>query len=383
MSGRDAARAAARALGIQLANYDIADVTTAFESMTIEQRTNADIFIERIVAAQTARLETEQRLQIRATGLSGQINHLIALTGLPLDDWRILQATCQVTDDAATQERIAKMVDACKYQGFDPVATLKKLIGLWKVGDRVAEAQRFRLTFNGPAGEEGWEYTSKESLIDDMYFMVTVFLNRGAVVGKILKKSNKEFVNVMKMLCAKYTVKVEERGRGRRAEALSPEVITLPRIAAAYPAITCDLFDRGHGRSLANRGIFPPEVPNVFFSPMFASVVTRVVRVQGVQQNIHPQLMWLAILVDNVLHQRDRPTPLDLIWTYHLAAFNSNILEPSERQRLCIKWEVVVGNPPTFVESLTGMRERAKEEIRRLRPHERLDELIREMDSVF
>jgi len=79
--------------------------------------------------------------------------------------------------------------------------------------------------------------------------------------------------------------------------------------------LTTELYSRGFGRPLANFSEFG-EVPVAMFSPMFSSVVRRDYRLpNGVMVNMHPQLILINILVDNVLHVRDKVTPLDQIWT--------------------------------------------------------------------
>lgn len=109
----------------------------------------------------------------------------------------------------------------------------------------------------------------------------------------------------------------------------------VPRISACLCQLTTELYSRGFGRPLANFSEFG-EVPVAMFSPMFSSVVRRGYRLpNGVMVNMHPQLILINILVDNVLHVRDKVTPLDQIWTYYLASYNSGVLLDSARIEQC------------------------------------------------
>lgn len=71
---------------------------------------------------------------------------------------------------------------------------------------------------------------------------------------------------------------------------------------------------------------------------MFASIVRKSYRDGNILYNIHPQLILIAILIDNVLHIRDRVTSLDQIWTYYLAAYQSSVIIDSARIEQCIMY---------------------------------------------
>lgn len=275
--------------------------------------------------------KTACRTSIADDGAAVQINHLLNLTGINVLEWKTLKEISTLHLGPELLVKASKMVQACKYQGFDPADMMKRVIKLWKdYNQRPGAPKIYNISLDGE-GAEAWSYSDKAPLIEDVSFLVSIFLNRGAVVGKIMKKSNKEFMEVMKMLCGKYTIKTEERLTGRRTEALPPEVVTLPRIAATFPAVACELYHQGLGRQLVGSDVFPENLPRVYYSPMFSSVVSRSAKVGEVKQNLHPQLMLIAILLDNLIHQRDRTTTLDMIWTYHLASYNSKIISEATR----------------------------------------------------
>lgn len=96
--------------------------------------------------------------------------------------------------------------------------------------------------------------------------------------------------------------------------------------------------------------------------------------------NIHPQLILIAILMDNVLHVRDRVTPLDLIWTYYLAAHNSAVLIDRARVEQCDIFRVTING--RFNTVVTNIRQHCVDRIRHLRPHDRIQEIIGEMNSL-
>lgn len=116
------------------------------------------------------------------------------------------------------------------------------------------------------------------------------------------------------MLVTKYKIKADDIDR--RMEALGPEIVTLPRISACLSQITTSLYHARYGRTIANFSEFG-EV--AIFSPMFSSVVRKSYKLNNVLFNIHPQLVLIAILVDNMLHIRDKVTSLEQIRIYYLA----------------------------------------------------------------
>lgn len=202
-------------------------------------------------------------------------------------------------------------------------------------------------------------------------------------MSKIAKKSARYFAAVARMLAAKYNIRTAEKGeRRRRVEALGPEVITLPRIAACFAELTTNLYHREFGRAIINLSEFVidgMEPPKAMFSPMFSSVVRKGYMVGQTMINIHSQLMLINILVDNVLHVRNRVTPLDQIWTYYLASYNSSVMLPRARIEQCNRFGVTVNGH--FSPVITRLREHCLNRIRELRPHERLDDIIREMNT--
>lgn len=268
---------------------------------------------------------------------------------------------------------------ACRYIGFDPSVILKKLIRFHREGRRQPH-QTFNIQFESNGITSEWVYSNQESFMKDMTFLIITFLQRGAVVSKIAKKSAKDFTLVLRMLITKYSIRAEDTDRRRRAEALGPEVITLPRISACLSQITTSLYHVGFGRAIANFAEFE-EVPPAMFSPMFASVVRKSYRQDNVLYNIHPQLILIAVLIDNVLHMRDKVTPLDLIWTYYLAAYQSSVMLDSARIAQCNEFRVTDNG--IFVPQILKLRDHCKRRIRELRPHDRIDDIFREMDDLI
>lgn len=309
-----------------------------------------------------------------------QLYHILKLAGLTHRSWNLLIHSVFFDDSEENLKLIDRVIYASRYQGFDPSVILRKLIRSWQEGRR-APIQNFRLHYEGEHGSEDWDYSNHEEFMNDMTILVLCFLNRGAVVGKILKKSARDYNALMRMLIAKYNIRSnEETERRRRAEALGPEIVTLPRISACLCQLTTELYSRGFGRAIANFNEFG-DVPVAIFSPMFSSVVRKGYLDQnGVMINLHPQLVLINILVDNVLHVRDRVTPLDQIWTYFLASYNSGVLLDSAREAQCNKFGVTVQG--LFIQQLLGLREHCIRRIRELRPHERMEDFIREMNQL-
>lgn len=121
-----------------------------------------------------------------------QVQHMIKLLGLTPRKWNLVLSAVIVPEQEAAQVKYEKMCQACKYQGFDPMVILRSLYMSWVRGNRGQRTTfAVEITFRGE--NEVLHYSNKEPLMDDMYFLILIFLNRGAVVSKILKKSAKHF----------------------------------------------------------------------------------------------------------------------------------------------------------------------------------------------
>lgn len=121
-----------------------------------------------------------------------------------------------------------------------------------------------------------WKFNNHKSFLKDIEFLIVTFLQRGAVISKISKKSSQDYLNILKMLIDKYQIRTNETtGRQRRAEALGPDIITLPRISACVPQMTTSMFAKGFGRVIFNKEDDFPNCPQGLFSPMIASVVRK------------------------------------------------------------------------------------------------------------
>lgn len=310
-----------------------------------------------------------------------QLFHFIKLCGLERYNWNQVIRFVVYDESDDYKKLVNKMVYACRYIGFDPAVILKKLIRSYRESLRQPKVS-FTIQFEEHGEESSWNYTNQEELSKDMTFLIITFLQRGAVISKISKKSPKDFTGVLKMLVAKYNIRiVDETDRRRRAEALGPEIVTLPRIAACMAQLTTSLYHHGFGRAIANFDEFG-DLPSAMFSPMFASVVRKTYVRNEVKENIHPQLVLIAILIDNVLHLRDKVTPLDQIWTYYLAAYQSKVVLDNARVRQCQVFGICDENG-YFIDDILDQRERCKRRIKELRPHERIEDFIKEMDSIM
>jgi len=65
---------------------------------------------------------------------------------------------------------------------------------------------------------------------------------------------------------------------------------------------------------------------------------------------------------------------------YYLASYNSGVLMDSARIEQCNIFGVTVEG--LFITAITAIRERCLARIRELRPHERIDDFIREMNEL-
>lgn len=370
-----------------LADFEVDDLLCllSYQNLLIDKPADYDPSVHELLEVTKLLHDEQASWQIRTTmditdPFVDQLYHILRLAGLPQRSWRMLIHSVFFDDSEDNIKLVNRVIYASRYQGFDPSVILRKLIKSWQDGRR-APNQSFIMHYEGELGPEDWTYTNHEEFMNDMTILVLCFLNRGAVVGKILKKSARDYNALMRMLITKYNIRTnEEAERRRRAEALGPEIITLPRISACLCQLTTELYSRGFGRAIANFSEFG-EVPVALFSPMFSSVVRKGYRDEnGIMINLHPQLILINILVDNVLHVRDRVTPLDQIWTYFLASYNSGVLIDTARIMQCDRFGVTIEGQ--FIPALTRLRDHCIRRIRELRPHERMDDFIREMNQL-
>jgi len=170
--------------------------------------------------------------QIRDLDIPGpfvqQIHHMLNLCGLSIRQWNEISPTVLFDSSPESETLIRKMIYAVRYIGFDPAALLKKMIRYHREGSRQP-----KIVFQIEVDQDGelvmLSFSNLESFYHDMTFLILLFLQRGAVISKISKKSSRDFTSVMKMLIAKYNVRADDEGqRRRRVEPLGPEVITLP-----------------------------------------------------------------------------------------------------------------------------------------------------------
>lgn len=98
---------------------------------------------------------------------------------------------------------------------------------------------------------------------------------------------------------------------------------------------------------------------------MFSSMVRKSYTEQNVTFNIHPQLILISILIDNVLHIRDRVTPLDQIRTYYLASYNSSVLMDNARIEQCKQFGITIRG--RLIQSLLDIRQNCIDKIKELR----------------
>lgn len=114
---------------------------------------------------------------------------------------------------------------------------------------------------------------------------------------------------------------------------------------------------------------------------MFPSTVRKSYIKNNIIYNIHLQLILIAILIDNVLHMRDRVTSLDQIWTYYLASYQSVIIIDSARIEQCDLFGITKDG--IFINEILNLRDHCKRRIKELRPHEYVEDFLKQMDDMM
>lgn len=228
---------------------------------------------------------------------------------------------------------------------------LKQVIASVKVEDRVKESI----------------FTNNMPFVQDMKFICLMFL--------LLPKISRAMIDVMALMKNKYGINMIKR---RPGQSLPAEIITIPRIAACFPAVVVGLFDEGFGEIIFDPKTLFPEgtIPRVIYAPMVTSVLPNVADL--------PIVVFLAIAVktDDILHQTDAKTSLSALYQYLTASINSTVVSNDFKVKYTESWKIGtrVNGIFTYNPTIVGLKETAKAFIRTSRANDsQLDVLLAKM----
>nr|XP_046484641.1 eukaryotic translation initiation factor 4B2-like [Neodiprion pinetum] len=147
---------------------------------------------------------------------------------------------------------------------------------------------------------ESLEYIDNELLSTDVKLLCMIFSTRESSFAKSVSKSSKDFSQLMNMIKEKYNLNTSKRATGE----------TLP-------------------------------MPMALFSPLIPACTPRSIKENGVCTNIHPQVMLIAVFVDDIINPPTKRTPLQQMWQFYLASFQSQMVpEDVKLERVIVREEV-------------------------------------------
>jgi hypothetical protein len=260
--------------------------------------------------------------------------------------------------------------EIAKYQGFNPREIIKQLLDLYTTTkeDILADPSGLEtIEAEIKVGNEmqHFRFSNNQDFHQDMQFICMMFITRGAAFDKIMRKSTETMSRVMNLLKVKYNINTTKR---RPGTSLDSKTITIPRIAASFPAITVGLFHKNFGRSIIDSSQLFAEIdlPRAIFSPMIASVLPKT--------NNAPLavILLIAVKTDDVLHQTDNKTALQALFQYLMASYNSTAVTEMVKQKNCEVWGIGsrMNGAFTYNPIILGLVQRSKASISELRSND-------------
>lgn len=253
----------------------------------------------------------------------------------------------------------AKMLECAKYEGFNPILLITMMNNSRKARARAISTseralQRLTLSVSIEDRTESLEYTDNEALSTDVKLLCMIFATRGFSFAKIAAKSNKEFSQLMNLIKEKYNLNTSKRATG---ETLPASAITIPRIAASFPAMTTAFYHSRQARLLVQPEVVFPDflMPPALFSPLIPACTPRSLKDNGACTNIHPQVLLIAVSVNDIINPLTKRTPLQQMWQFYLASFQSQMVPEDVRKSYFSKWGMLENN--AFLSEIRGARE--------------------------
>lgn len=209
------------------------------------------------------------------------------------------------------------------YQGFDPNATLERFCELntkWEneTGD-----------IEIGVGEARKVYKKNASTTHDARILLSIFAARGVDHAKLSNKSLANYKGLVEHMFDKYELK---RTRNDPGSALPPDQITMPRLAACFPAQFVHLFHTVKAKVIFNLSDLGPgatEFP-VLGSSFLISCIP--LSLMNRKRSMHILFFAIHFLSDKVQHRKKGDyTALVPMHSYYLAAFRSTALSQKGR----------------------------------------------------
>ena len=255
--------------------------------------------------------------------------------------------------DEATMPRLQQ--DITEFESFDPKFIIKSMLTAHRVmRDKVKAGEmgliRIPIVISVGTTDRTNLFTNNLPFVEDLRILCSIFVIGG--FQKIMN-SSRNLGQVLRVLRGKYDILPNPRKSGLKAD-----IITLPRIAAAFPILIVVLFHQGLGKvpvqpsEIVGRDV---EWPRAFLCCMMASMVPEIIN--------KPVAQLLAVAVAN-----DRNTKLIHLFRDLKASLQSTLVPNEVKLIKCRKWGLMVEEVEEFIPAIKDSAMDCKEYIRAQRP---------------
>jgi hypothetical protein len=266
------------------------------------------------------------------------------------------------------------------YQGFDVKRILTNMFRSRREYEKENEIMRVETLLPVGSEERLFVYTNKEEMSTDIEFLIFLFAERVSINRKY---TNKPLKQVIEWLIEKYRIDITVK---QPLTALAPDIVTLPRIVACFPAKICEYYHINYGKNLATfHDIGIPQPRNLSRSilcPQFTALIPRdIMRRSTTMQFVS---FLVHIIEDDILHNKvENYTALEDIFINYSAAYHTPCTPQEARLSFCGKMGLLTPGRDLFIPVIEGLREVATQSIRLRRPADpRLEYVLNELNRL-
>uniref|UniRef100_A0AAT9JN07 Nucleoprotein n=1 Tax=Blatta orientalis phasmavirus 1 TaxID=3133445 RepID=A0AAT9JN07_9VIRU len=269
-------------------------------------------------------------------------------------------ATGEVGDVSADAVKLFVKIE--EYQGFDPVMTVAQMM-------KCAESARYiqPVEFKKDLGTMSYHDIEDEDpdkaskrVKNDARWLIALFSMRGVNFENQRQKMEKSAADLNGNLLSRY--KIPRRPGTIRV--MGPEVITLPRVAAAFAADTCRLQTKGLIKpivpyeTLLDQG---QKVPMCLFGTQFPALIPEDESIYGYAQLLVDLSLWVAWKFDDRIKadNKKRKTTIDQMQSY-LSAARANKIYSDKARVFFLKGLGVLGKDGRLMPEVERVCEKAQ-----------------------
>lgn len=296
-----------------------------------------------------------------------------------LADWLTDEVSAELSKIQMEEMMVWK--EATLYQGFDITRILKLALANHKA--HMAQNLEESVTIKVTVGNEKKEfvYTNKESMVKDLHFLIFIFANRGCSWDKLMDKTNEDVKTILLWIKGKFKLDTDTHAAGK---SLPPDMVTIARLTAAFPSITCDIFRKQMAKELVTLSDLhlPQEFTHAVLTPLFCSMISPMHI--DLENNVHVVFFLAHVIVDDILHRKKaEKTSLEDIFSYYKAAYSSPATPSHARAGYCARVGVLTPIPHSYVQPLILAIPLCEADIKERRNDDpKLDEVLREVKKL-